>query len=76
MSGGTQGASSPSVTMPVRMTRVLGPVAFQRFALSVVDLGVQKVKANRALGHDGVPKEGWVWLQEAMDDLYTHGTEL
>ena len=33
---GIHGASRPSVVMPVRMTRVLGPVALQRLAVSVV----------------------------------------
>jgi hypothetical protein len=33
--------------------------------------GVQMVKANRAAGHDDIPKEGWVYLDEALDDLFT-----
>jgi hypothetical protein len=36
------------------------------------DKAVQCVKSGRAAGHDGIPKEGWKYLDKALDDLFLH----
>ena len=35
------------------------------------DRAIVRIKGGKAAGHDGLPKEAWIWVDEAMDDLFT-----